>query len=101
MLIFTVFAFSFCVLQFSVEPTENAVTATHIKEEGLGKLHVSVSESLARTIKDTWSAVKEAAGALPFFVRDAAGAIGDEVEQLCISFGEALSARLPEDAVKI
>ena len=95
LLLFTVFAFSFCFVRFSVVPDQHEmITATHhgANTDEMGRLHVSISSSLVQAARETWLAVKDAARSLPFFAADMGEVLLEEAWLVCETFREALDS---------
>ena len=101
--LFALFALSFCVLRFGVADTVRTPVSVHYAEEkeSLGKLHVTISRDAVDATKDLFGCIKDSAKALPFFLTDAADALGKEAVGVVSLFSELLSADAKNGAVAI
>ncbi len=101
--LFAVIALSFCMFSFSVnENAEAPLISAHYAENGargLGRVHISFAERVTSTAAQLFGAIKEAAGALPFFAVDMAERIYEAAEEVAALFADLLDTAREDGAV--
>jgi len=105
LLVFTIFALSFCMLRFWIIDIDDIAPLTvHYQEAEdapIGKLHISLSAEAAETVTDVLGTMRKAARGLPFFVTDAAEFLGEETIEVFRLFNELICTAQKEGATLV